>query len=65
MHNLCCYPQALAHENLYARIISQTREYGFFLLIIHGHLVSYFEKCHVVESVKSLEAFTLLACYIA
>jgi hypothetical protein len=48
MHILGCYTQALAHENLYARIISQTRVYGLFLLIIHAHLVSYFEKCHVV-----------------
>jgi len=63
-HNLCCYTQALAHENLYARI-SQTRVYRFFLIIIHGHLDSYFEKCHVVESVISLEAFTLLAYYVA
>jgi len=64
-HNLCCYTQALAHENLIARIISQTRLYRFFLIIIHGHLVSYFDKCHVVESVISLEAFTLLAYYVA
>jgi hypothetical protein len=59
-HNLGCYTQALAHENLHARIISQTRVYGLFLLIIYAHLVNYFEKCHVVESVKILEAFTLL-----
>jgi hypothetical protein len=65
MHNLCCYTQALPHENLYARIISQTRVYGLFLLIIHGQLVGYFEKCHVVESVISLEAFALLANYVA
>jgi len=64
-HNLCCYTHALAHENLYARIISRTKVYGFFLLIIHAHLVSYFEKCHVIESVISLEAFTLLAYYVA
>jgi hypothetical protein len=63
--NLFCYILALAHENLYARIISQTRVYLFFLLIIPGHLVSSFEKCHPVESVISLEAFTLLAYYVA
>jgi hypothetical protein len=65
MHNLCFYTQALAHENLYAKIISQTRVYGHILLIIHGHLVSYWEKCHVMESVISLEAFSLLAYYVA
>jgi len=65
MPNLCCYTQALAHENLYARIISQTRVYGLFPLIIHGHLVSYCKKCHVMESAISLKAFTLLAYYVA